>query len=103
MSVTFNVKAKGTTCLTVTFATEAFGTPGNPPNAPAIQAVLDSQPSPQSDVLLTGDGDGFIAARSFTFFFPAVTKGMHTMKIRWRSFNGGSVYLGDDTLVVLHG
>jgi hypothetical protein len=49
------------------------------------------------------DGDGkWARAHAFSFVFPKVTPGAHTLRIQWRSFFGGTVSTHWRTVVVHH-
>jgi hypothetical protein len=39
-------------------------------------------------------------ARSFDFVFPAVAAGAHTVRVEWRSFNGGIIFMHDRTITL---
>jgi hypothetical protein len=41
-------------------------------------------------------------ARSFDFIFPSVAPGAHTVRVEWRSFNGGIIFMHDRTIIVQH-
>jgi hypothetical protein len=41
-------------------------------------------------------------ARSFDFIFPSVAPGAHTVRVEWRSFNTGIIFMHDRTTIVQH-
>jgi hypothetical protein len=100
MSVTFTAGGTRTFCATATFSAFTF--------APAgallyVQALMDGTvvgaPGEQQ---FSGDDGLWAVAHAFTFVFPSVAPGAHTIKIQYRSYDGKSVFVHRRSLVVFH-
>jgi hypothetical protein len=105
MAVTFSVPGTTRSCATAEFS--AY-TSTAADQLMMIRAVMDGVTvGAPFEVLFDGDsdedGDGrWARAHAFTFLFPSVQPGKHTIKIQWRSFSGGTVVMSRRTLIVDH-
>jgi hypothetical protein len=106
MSSTFTEGGTVTRCVTVEYTAFVFAAEGD--NLMFVRALLDgvTVASP-SETQFDGDSDedgDFQWARShaFNFVFPSVAPGSHTIKIQWRSLDGGTIFTHRRTLLVGH-
>jgi hypothetical protein len=65
-----------------------------------LRALVDGQPASPSDLILAAGTA--LGTRTFTFSADGLTAGMHTVQIQWTMDAGGTGYLGDRTLTVMH-
>ena len=105
MSVSFTATGTRAWCAVATFSAFAFAS-GDA--LLYVQAVLDGAvigaPGEQQ---FDGDSDEdadskWAAAHAYTFVFPSVSVGAHTIKIQFRSYDGKTVYLHRRSLTVFH-
>ncbi len=100
-SVTFSIGGAATSCVVADYSGQAFAPS---PRLLFIQALLDgaSLGAPSPVQLVGGSADTFSDSYSMQFVWPSVAPGVHTVKIQFRSFEGGSVAVNRGTLVVQH-
>ena len=105
MSVTFTAGGTRSFCATATFSAWTFATGGA---LMYVQALMDgtvvAAPGEQQ---FSGDDDEnangeWARSHAFTFVFPSVAPGAHTIKIQYRSFDGKTVFVHRRSLVVFH-
>jgi hypothetical protein len=103
MSITYTQGKTG--CVLASFSAFTFA-PGDA--LLFVQAILDGATvAAPGEVQLSGDddeeGDGHWArSHSFTFAFPSVSAGSHTIKVQFRSFDGKIVFVHKRSLAVSH-
>ena len=103
-SIDFNQSAAG--CVIVTFSSESYAEFNR---LVYVRARLDgAATAAPGAVQFSGDddedGDGrWSRSRSYTFIFPTVAAGNHTVTMQFRSLSfGKSVHLGKHTTVIQH-
>jgi len=100
MTVTFTAGGTRSFCATATFSAFTFA-PGDA--LLAVQALMDGTvvgaPGEQQ---FSGDDGVWAVSHAFTFVFPSVAPGAHTIKIQYRSFDGKTVFMHRRSLVVFH-
>jgi hypothetical protein len=106
MSVTFNLGGVATSCVKVEYSATVFAATAGTARM-FVQAVRDGVPCVPADVPFAGDddtdGDGrWPNARAFNFVCTGVTPGIHTIKIQWRSQDGGSISTDKRSMFVHH-
>lgn len=105
-AVTFQ-QGLGNGCAIVNFSSMAFAASGGSALL-YVRALLDGATvAIPFETQFTGDddedGDGrWARSHSYTFIFPRVAPGLHTVQMQFRSFDGGSVTLHRHTTVVQH-
>ncbi len=72
-----------------------------------VRVLLDGRLAQPGVVLISGDDDEdfdgrWARSRSFEFFVPNVAPGRHSVRVQWRSFTGGPVYVNSRATVVQH-
>jgi hypothetical protein len=90
----------GPSCVVVRFSAEAGASLS--PNAVVVRARLDSVTSAVPDGVVFGVSEDYQVARSYEFIFPNVAPGRHVVKMQFRSANGGTVFIGIHSTIVLH-
>lgn len=105
-NVTFTQGGDSAGCVIVTYSAESFAPYGR---LLRIRARLDgSKVAEPGAVQFSGDDDenedgGWARSRSFTFIFPSVAPGEHTLNMQFRSsISGKRVYVGKQTTIVHH-
>ena len=105
MSVDFKVAGKNR-CLIVAFSAYVFAASGR---LMFVRALLDGvtigEPSPE--VQFDGDSDEnadgrWARSHAFNFAFVNVGPGVHNLKIQWRSFDGGQIFVNRRSVFVHH-
>ena len=105
MVVSFTIPGTTSTCIVVPYTSNVWT---GRDELIYIRAQLDGAVNGfPAEVQLEGDsdedGDGrWARAHAFSFVFPNVTPGAHTLRIQWRSFFGGTVLTHWRTVVVHH-
>lgn len=104
-TVAFSQGSNG--CVVVTFSAETYAP--HTDDFFIARAVLDTgataQPGP---VTLSGNDDEnnnqqSVRTHGFTFVFPSVTAGAHSVTVQYRSFNAGhQVFVGKHSVLVTH-
>ncbi len=107
MSSTFTEGGTVTRCVVVQYTAYVFAATGGTALM-YVRALLDgvtvaSPTETQFDGDSDEEGDGrWARSHAFNFVFPSVTPGGHTIKIQWRSFDGGTIFTHRRTLLVSH-
>ena len=84
-------------CITVVFSGQGYAP------EPALMVILPILGSTENQqVQLVGGQASWGEAGAFVFSFRGVSPGKHTVRIQWRSANGGTVSISFRTLVVYH-
>jgi len=100
MTVTFTAGGTRSFCATATFSAFTFAPGGALLD---VQALMDGTvvgaPGEQQ---FSGDDGVWAVSHAFTFVFPSVAPGAHTIKIQYRSFDGQTVFMHRRSLVVFH-
>jgi hypothetical protein len=105
MSVSFTTTGTRAWCAVATFSAWSFAS-GDA--LLYVQAVMDgtvigAPGEQQFDGDSDEDADGkWAASHAFTFVFPSVSVGAHTIKIQYRSYDGKTVFLHRRSLTVFH-
>ncbi len=105
MSVSFTAGGTRSFCATATFSAWTFATGGA---LMYVQALMDgSVVAAPGEQQFSGDDDEnangeWARSHAFTFVFPTVAPGPHTIKIQFRSFDGKTVFVHRRSLVVFH-
>jgi hypothetical protein len=102
-SVTFTEQSfprvPASTCVAVTFSAYAFAQGSG--SLMEVQAVLDgSTIGLPGFVQFTGSDNTWASAHAYTFVFPNVSLGTHTVKIQFSSFLGTQVFIHRPSVVV---
>lgn len=92
-------------CVVVTYSARAYAEDGPSSEAMFVRARLDNaitaRPSDGGDIAFTAsDVPGFYDAHSFTWVFPSVAPGHHTVSMEFRSATGDPVFIYQHTLDV---
>jgi len=105
MSVSFTTSGSQAWCATATFSAFTFAS-GDA--LMFVQAIMDGTTvGAPGEVQFDGDSDEdadgkWATSRAYTFVFPSVSVGAHTIKVQFRSYDGKSVAIHKRSLVVFH-
>jgi hypothetical protein len=89
-TVTFTA-GRNSQCVVVNFSSMSNTTPGD---LLMVRAVLDgSVVGTPAETQFDTDSPGFSRTHAAQFVFPSVAQGPHTVRIQFRSFFGGQVWL----------
>jgi hypothetical protein len=101
----FTQGGAGPGCVIVQFSATA----GRGKGVMYVRAVLDAEPTQIRTILLPGSvpfapfsADEFVSARAFNFSAPTVAPGTYTVRIQWRSFPSGAVFMHERAVIVQH-
>jgi hypothetical protein len=89
----------GAKCVSVLFTSMAFVPPGS-----SVRALLDGAVAGNpSETQFEGESlNGSAVSHAMNFTFSAVAPGAHTIRMQFRSFGGGSVFIHRGTTIVLY-
>jgi len=95
-------------CVVVTFSAYTFATdhPDIPADAMTVVPFLDGVPMDPGEVIFSGDDDqdddgSWARSQSYTWAVGKVAAGSHVVQMRFRSLNGGEVFMHKRSTVVL--
>jgi hypothetical protein len=96
----FTVGGNKPSCVIVRFSAQAF--------APGIgefirvRALLDGKPSIENEIQMVAESVSFSEAAAYTFLFPSVSPGVHSVRMQYRSPNTGTVSINDFNMEIRH-
>jgi hypothetical protein len=96
----FSVGGTKPSCVIVRFSAQAFA--NGLGEAMIVQALLDGKVSIEGPILFVADSDFFAGAHAYTFLFPSVSPGQHSVRMEYRSLNSGTVAINDYNLEIRH-
>jgi hypothetical protein len=100
VGVKFTQGGAAPSCVLVRYSAMASATA---PKWIPLRVVLDGNTiALPGEIQYEGYTQDISLARSFDFIFPRVKPGLHAVRVEWRSFNGGIVYMHKRTIVVHH-
>jgi hypothetical protein len=102
--VPFTVSTRGgAKCVSVLFTSMAFVSTGSS-DLLAVRALLDGAVAgnPSETQFEAESPSGYAVSHAMNFTFSAVAPGTHTIRMQFRSFSGGSVFIHRGTTIVLY-
>jgi hypothetical protein len=102
--VPFTVSTRGgAKCVSVLFTSMAFVAPGSS-ELLGVRALLDGAVAgnPSETQFEAASPSGYAVSHAMNFTFSAVAPGAHTIRMQFRSFNGGPVFIHRGTTIVLY-
>jgi hypothetical protein len=98
--VAFTQGGANPSCVIVRYSAMAAA---SPPKWIPLRVVLDGSVIAQpGEIQYEGHTESISLARSFDFIFPSVAPGAHIVRVEWRSFNTGIIFMHDRTTIVQH-